>query len=392
MALITYIEQACGQPELVRDVRTGLLLLWDADTREVFPLIAGGGGGDVEPSTPSPEELELTRAQTEATRQQTEIGRQQLELARGQQAEFEALSPFIYEQYGLTRTVGEGGEITLEPTPEYAEQRAMAREIESLQNERSLAALKGELPVTETLKKELEYGRQALNERLSRQLGPGYETSTPGIQALAEFQRMGTSLKEAEQHQQLSTAEALALNRQTSRTGYAGAVQQGSAYPAGTIANLYGQSAGTYGAAGRTAAQGASLLAENRYQGAYYREQSNRRQSGFVSDLIGGAIAGGAMGFAAYKSHPKYKQHIEPVSDMSMLAALREIPVYKWEYKTDGVPHIGGMTPDMPDEVTTADRSGYDVVSYLGLLTGSIRALDREVRKLTPLQALRAAA
>ena len=88
-----------------------------------------------------------------------------------------------------------------------------------MQLDRSLKALKGELPVTATLAKELELGERTLGEKLSRQLGPGWETTSAGIQAKAEYDRMATSLREAEQKDQLTTAEALSINRQNSRAG-----------------------------------------------------------------------------------------------------------------------------------------------------------------------------
>lgn len=58
-----------------------------------------------------------------------------------------------------------------------------------LQNESLVRALKGEEPVDATLRHAWDEREQTLRERLRRQLGPDYETSTPGEQALANFDR-----------------------------------------------------------------------------------------------------------------------------------------------------------------------------------------------------------
>ena len=112
-------------------------------------------------------------------------------------------------------TMDKGGKVSYATTPD--ELMTKRKEIEGMQLDRSLKALKGELPVTATLAKELELGKRTLAEKLNRQLGPGWETSSAGIQANAEYDRMATSLKEAEQRDQLTTAEALSINRQGSR-------------------------------------------------------------------------------------------------------------------------------------------------------------------------------
>lgn len=58
-----------------------------------------------------------------------------------------------------------------------------------LENETLIRALKGEEPIDATLKTSFEEKERVLRERLRRQLGPDYETSTAGAQALANFDR-----------------------------------------------------------------------------------------------------------------------------------------------------------------------------------------------------------
>lgn len=58
-----------------------------------------------------------------------------------------------------------------------------------LENEALARALKGEEPVDATLKTSYDEKERILRERLRRQLGPDYETSTAGASALANFDR-----------------------------------------------------------------------------------------------------------------------------------------------------------------------------------------------------------
>lgn len=63
------------------------------------------------------------------------------------------------------------------------------RQAFELQNEALVRALKGEEPVDATLRTAWDEKERTLRERLRRQLGTDYETSTAGAQALANFDR-----------------------------------------------------------------------------------------------------------------------------------------------------------------------------------------------------------
>ena len=199
MELLNLIERACqnGWPGY-RDVETG----------QFIPAFLGAKG-KVSPPGRSEEERQLTQ-------QQIELSKEQIRLAREQEAEYKALQPYLYEDYGLTVNPITG---KLERTPEAQGLRAQSAEITRLQQERSLKALKGQLEVSPTLEREIEGGANALRERLVRQLGPGWETSTPGIQAMREFEAQAEALREAELRDQLTTAESLALARQGTQAG-----------------------------------------------------------------------------------------------------------------------------------------------------------------------------
>ena len=96
-----------------------------------------------------------------------------------------------------------------------------------------------------------------------------------------------------------------------------------------------------------------------------------------------GSLAGlGAASILAFGSNPKLKTDIKPAKDEAALAAVRKLPISTWRYKGDTQQHLGGMTTDMPDDVIVGDlktRLAYDPISYLGMLTGAVRALDKQV-------------
>jgi len=98
-----------------------------------------------------------------------------------------------------------------------------------------------------------------------------------------------------------------------------------------------------------------------------------------------GQAGGQATAAGIGASHPALKEDIRHYEDEEGLEAFRAMPVYKWRYIGDNEEYIGSMTTDMPDDVIAGDkeeRLAYNMVSYLGMLTAAIRALDAEVTAL----------
>lgn len=62
------------------------------------------------------------------------------------------------------------------------------QQINSLLRQRQINALNGTGPSDPTMERNLQLQEQQLRSQLQAQLGSGYETSTPGMQALADFQ------------------------------------------------------------------------------------------------------------------------------------------------------------------------------------------------------------
>lgn len=118
---------------------------------------------------PSPEEVELTRQLLAQSKLQTEILQQAAAAA--------------------------GGPLETE-----------AREL-ALQ--KLIAGLKGELPVDPALERELGKRETQTTERLFRQLGPGFETGTPGIETRAEEFGIAEALRGAARRGELDIANLI---------------------------------------------------------------------------------------------------------------------------------------------------------------------------------------
>lgn len=135
---------------------------------------------------------------------QLEMEQEQLEILREQRAQQEELAPFLYKSMGLTRDP-ETGSLIEAPVEQ--------SEIERLYEERQLAALKGELPVSPALEAELSQQEQEISEDLARRLGPQWQQTTAGQRGMGEFQKRADLVREEARRGQLSTGESLLASR-----------------------------------------------------------------------------------------------------------------------------------------------------------------------------------
>ena len=163
------------------------------------------GGGDVNVPGPSKEEKALQAEQTELLRQQREI------LADNQRQQ-ELLAPILYEEYNILPEINAEGEI-VGFTKQNDEMAQLSEDVQMKLLERTRTALAGELPVDPTIERELIDQEATLRETLRKQLGSGYETSTPGIEALQKFAEGKASLRSAAQTGQMTLAEQLGIAR-----------------------------------------------------------------------------------------------------------------------------------------------------------------------------------
>jgi hypothetical protein len=155
---------------------------------------------------------------------------------------------------------------------------------------RTEKALAGELPENPALLADLREQEQSLNEKLQRQLGPGFETSTPGIQALSQFDEFKEGILESARRGDLTLAESLGLARenaaftnQQADFGNLSSLRQFNSQ----IAQGTGQVASGFGAAQQP-------FQQNRQMQFQINQQNANRPNAFGS--LFGTIAGGFAG------------------------------------------------------------------------------------------------
>lgn len=303
-------------------------------------------GGKTEVPQPSASEVALQQAQADLLGQQREI----IEEQRAQQ---KILLPFLAEQEGFDVEMDDKGNIKSikkKADPDDAKRK----ELEGMYLDRSLKAMKGELPLDPALEESLKSSEQQMREKLQSQFGPGYETSSPAIETLGQFMRSSEILREGARTGQLTLSEQLGLTReqqeQFTRGSATDALRNTAIGDPMTFAGAFGQAAGGYGRAQ------VPFLQQRQMQAQASSSNSDR-----LYKLLGAGIgAGGQMG-AAYFSDPDLKDDLVPIS-----STMEGIPIYEYTRKDTGERMIGVLSTDveakMPWAVLT--RGGYDVVDY----------------------------
>lgn len=254
-----------------------------------------------------------------------------------QEEERQRLQPLLYEASGVRPIYDESGKITSFALTEEAQAR---KDYENQLLEHQRKALAGELPVDPTLERALSEGEQQLRAQLQAQLGTGYETSTPGIQALEQYRQRAAEARSNVAHGQLTSGQQLLATQTQINQGrlggatrggtgllgdygfrpvsFGGQVQAGgmpnylgtyqgmqgsllqAGSPAAAAAGYQGALKGQFGTLGEYArlAQGfgsmAGGLATDRIRNAQLEEQMRSQYSGQLAQI--GAAAGSIIG------------------------------------------------------------------------------------------------
>lgn len=314
------------------------------------------GGGGIDFPEPTDEERALQQEQIAILRSQQGLVSEQARLQ-------ELLAPFLFESAGLIPQLDESGTIIgfeqeevdttrqdllsdlqeqtlrqqlsvlnltqeqLAAGPTEDPLAAIRQDIERQGLERIQQALAGELPIDPGLERELIEGRSALRNRLRQQLGTGFETSTSGIQALAEFDQRALELQASARRGELTIGQQISLARESSNAARGGqglnelsqllglsqaAGGFGSGVTMGEFGRLFGgtgnisqSNLATAGAFGQTASGFqnplSNLFAER--QGIFQADQFNASQptllesiGGLTGTLGGAALGGGIFG------------------------------------------------------------------------------------------------
>lgn len=297
-------------------------------------------GGKTSVPQATAEERALQQSQAELLDLQRSI----LEQQRAQQA---VLLPFLAEQEGYDIETDENGNITnISKVPDPLD--AQRKELEAGLLDRSLAALKGELPVSPALEQDLARQEESLRERLSQQFGPGFETSSPGIETLGQFFNSSEGLREGARTAQLTLSEQLGMARQQqndfSRQTSQDFLRQISLGDQLGIAGAFGQTAAGYGNA-----QGPYLAQRQLQTQVGMSNASNRAQ------VIGAGI--GAIG--SIFSDETLKSNAEIIS-----IHPSGVPIY--EFTMGGERRIGVFAGDVEEVAPglVGRRAGYKTVQY----------------------------
>lgn len=264
--------------------------------------------------------------------EQTALLRQQRELIMDQHKQQQALLPIFAKQLGLDISFDSNGNISATEINDPLDSKR--KEIQGLELDRSLAALKGELPVDPALERNLSEQREKLTGRLRDQLGTGFETSSAGIEALQKYEDSAESLRYGARRGELTLAEQLSLARQ-------GADAQTGGSNRGQLQSFLNQPMQIAGGLGSVASGFQMPIGQmiNQRQMQFDANMQNSRNTmgglGVLGDIFGTAI--GAVPF----SDRRLKTNIQQIG------MFGSIPLYTYTLWHTGEDRIGVMAQDL---------------------------------------------
>lgn len=301
-------------------------------------------GSSVSVPGPSQEERDLQRNQAELLALQRQI-------IEEQRTQNRIILPFLAQQEGFNVTTDDHGNVTsVSMTPQAQADKDLQSQITRALNQRSLDALAGNLPVDPGLERDLTTQEAELRNKLALQLGPGYETSTPGIQALDEFRKTADELRYGARTGQLTLAEQLGITReqqnQFSRQSSEDVLRTSAIGDPLTFAGAFGQTAKGYGQA----------------QVPFIQQRQMQLQASIANAQSSNALFGAGIGaIGAFFSDEDGKA--DPVLVTHLPSG---IPIYEYTHKGTGERMIGVMARDVehvrPGAVVS--RLGRDAVVY----------------------------
>lgn len=340
-------------------------------------------------SSPKVKFPEATPQEEELQKEQTSLLRQQRDALSEQIRQQDLLAPLLWGAAGIEPIYDKNHKIQgYKQKPD--ELAGMRGDIEKAGLQRSLAALRGELPEDPALLRDLADQERVMNESLRKQLGPGYNVSSPGQAGIGEFMQRKNALLDAARRGDLTLGEQLSLSRQQQQSDQINQFLQ----RAGGIGGMGYTAAGALGGAAQGYNAPLQYMLANRSNqfGAralnfQYEAYSNpwTSQGAWRNFQQDKAIAGG-MGGAAM-STAKVKKDIVPLDQdeyRKALKKLRDTPVTRWRYEwepDDREPHIGPILELSPKEIRASDTH-ISLLDYLGLTHAAVKGLDREVRSL----------
>lgn len=300
-------------------------------------------GSKVSVPGPSDEERALQSMQAQL------LDQQRLMIER-QNQQNRVLLPFLAQQEGfdvsIDPTTGMITAISARDDPSKARQR----QIQALLEERSLKALRGELPVDPALEADIQGEERRLRDRLLNQLGPGYETSSAGIEALGDFFQTATQIREGARTGQLTLAEQLGLTRAQqdifARQSSQDVLRMAAVGDPLQFAGAFGQTARGYGQA----------------QVPFLQQRGLMTQASLANMQSSNALMGAGIGaFGAMFSDEDMKGDLVQISETH-----EGIPIYVYTRKDTNERLIGVLASDVEYVYPGAlyEKEGYEMVDY----------------------------
>ena len=335
-----------------------------------------GGSTNVQAPQISPQEKDLMTQQTNLLKQQQMLIQQS---AHAQNL----LAPFLYKSLGLTPTLDQAGNLTgFTQDPRQAALQSEQLDITKALFDRQKLALAGKLPVDPGLLNQLKETEAQLHQRLQTNLGPGWQTSSSGIQALNQWDLYKNNILEGARRGDLTMAEQLGLGMQ-------GGWQQGSQFLTQGASSVAAGPA-NYGQLFAQAAQGYNAplqIFENTRQmqtnAAIANAQSNAAASAGLGTGIGSLV--GMLGSAAILASSKeFKEELG--EGTPVLLRLADLPIKRWKYKEEmGMgeePHIGPYAEDFRDRFGVGDGKTIHLLDYLGVQLAATQEIAKEINEL----------
>lgn len=159
-----------------------------------------------------------TGMEIQAQQNQRDFIQEMMTSARQQRHFSSVLIPQALKEAGYAPEYDEEGNLTgikEISSPEERQISELEQAIELGFLNRTQAALKGELPENPALLRDLKDQEEALRDRLRKQLGSGYETSSPGIEALSSNTEDRNIALEQSRRDDLTLSEQLGIARGT---------------------------------------------------------------------------------------------------------------------------------------------------------------------------------
>jgi hypothetical protein len=307
------------------------------------------GGGGVSAPSPTGPELALRQAELEMVNYQRTI----MESADRQMQVFTL--PFLHEmgydvrQHTVKSPHGDRLEIE-EIRKRFDPVEETRKRVEAELAERSLKALRGELPVDPALERDISAQRETLQTRLQGQFGAGGSTSSPAIEALQRFDESANVLREGARTGQLTLSEQLGMAR-----------EQQNAYSSQSKMDFLRQ----IGIGDPMSVAGGMGSVANNYlkaQQPYIQDRQMQLQASIANQQARTSMFGAGVGLAgSLFSDADIKGDLTKISDHPL-----GIPVYVYTRKDTGERMIGVLAQDVakikPWAVTM--RDGYLMVDY----------------------------